>query len=42
VINNAGIAFTGDIEAMTFEQIERVMDVDFWASSMARRRSCRT
>ena len=30
VINNAGIAFTGDIERMTFEQIERVMDVDFW------------
>jgi NAD(P)-dependent dehydrogenase (short-subunit alcohol dehydrogenase family) len=30
VINNAGIAFTGDIEAMTFDQIERVMDVDFW------------
>jgi NAD(P)-dependent dehydrogenase (short-subunit alcohol dehydrogenase family) len=30
VINNAGIAFTGDIEDMTFEQIERVMDVDFW------------
>ncbi|MEP7179920.1 MAG: SDR family oxidoreductase, partial [Pseudonocardiales bacterium] len=30
VINNAGIAFTGDIEAMTFEQIERVMDVDFY------------
>ena len=30
VINNAGIAFTGDIEAMSFEQIERVMDVDFW------------
>jgi NADP-dependent 3-hydroxy acid dehydrogenase YdfG len=30
VINNAGIAFTGDIEEMTFEQIERVMDVDFW------------
>jgi NAD(P)-dependent dehydrogenase (short-subunit alcohol dehydrogenase family) len=30
VINNAGIAFTGDIEKMTFEQIERVMDVDFW------------
>jgi NAD(P)-dependent dehydrogenase (short-subunit alcohol dehydrogenase family) len=30
VINNAGIAFTGDIEQMTFEQIERVMDVDFW------------
>ena len=30
VINNAGIAFSGDIEEMTFEQIERVMDVDFW------------
>jgi NAD(P)-dependent dehydrogenase (short-subunit alcohol dehydrogenase family) len=30
VINNAGIAFTGDIEKMSFEQLERVMDVDFW------------
>jgi NADP-dependent 3-hydroxy acid dehydrogenase YdfG len=30
VINNAGIAFTGDIEKMSFDQIERVMDVDFW------------
>ena len=30
VINNAGIAFTGDIEKMRFEDIERVMDVDFW------------
>jgi NADP-dependent 3-hydroxy acid dehydrogenase YdfG len=30
VVNNAGVAFTGDIEYMTFEQIERVMDVDFW------------
>ena len=30
VINNAGIAFTGDIEQLTFEQIERVLDVDFW------------
>ncbi|MCW2494818.1 SDR family NAD(P)-dependent oxidoreductase [Jatrophihabitans sp.] len=30
VVNNAGIAFSGDIEEMTFEQIERVMDVDFW------------
>jgi|SRR5579859_226128 len=30
VFNNAGIAFTGDIADMTFEQIERVMDVDFW------------
>ncbi len=30
VVNNAGIAFTGDVEKMSFEQIERVMDVDFW------------
>ncbi|HZY75205.1 MAG TPA: SDR family NAD(P)-dependent oxidoreductase [Jatrophihabitantaceae bacterium] len=30
VFNNAGIAFSGDVEAMAFEQIERVMDVDFW------------
>jgi NAD(P)-dependent dehydrogenase (short-subunit alcohol dehydrogenase family) len=30
VINNAGIAFTGDVEKMSFEQIERVIDVDFW------------
>ena len=30
IINNAGIAFSGDIEEMSFEQIERVMDVDFW------------
>jgi NAD(P)-dependent dehydrogenase (short-subunit alcohol dehydrogenase family) len=30
VINNAGVAFTGEVSEMTFEQIERVMDVDFW------------
>jgi NAD(P)-dependent dehydrogenase (short-subunit alcohol dehydrogenase family) len=30
VINNAGIGFTGDVEEMTFPDIERVMDVDFW------------
>jgi hypothetical protein len=30
VINNAGIAFTGDIAEMAFADIERVMDVDFW------------
>ena len=30
VVNNAGVAFTGDIEDMTFEQLERVMDVDYW------------
>ena len=30
VINNAGIAFIGDVEEMSFEQIERVMNVDFW------------
>lgn len=30
VYNNAGIAFAGDVVASTFEQIERVVDVDFW------------
>ena len=30
IYNNAGIAFTGDIEACQFKDIERVMDVDFW------------
>jgi NAD(P)-dependent dehydrogenase (short-subunit alcohol dehydrogenase family) len=30
VVNNAGIAFTGDIEKMSFEQMERVINVDFW------------
>ena len=30
VINNAGIAFTGDVAEMTFSDIERIMDVDFW------------
>ena len=30
IYNNAGIAFTGDIEVCQFKDIERVMDVDFW------------
>ena len=30
VINNAGVAFTGDVERMSFDQLERVLDVDFW------------
>ncbi|BBZ00452.1 SDR family NAD(P)-dependent oxidoreductase [Mycolicibacterium fallax] len=30
IYNNAGIAFTGDVEVMGFKDIERVMDVDFW------------
>ncbi len=30
VINNAGVGFTGEVTEMTFEQIERVLDVDFW------------
>lgn len=30
VFNNAGIAFTGTIEEMSFKDIDRVMDVDFW------------
>jgi NADP-dependent 3-hydroxy acid dehydrogenase YdfG len=30
IYNNAGIAFTGDIETSEFKDIERVMDVDYW------------
>ncbi len=30
IYNNAGIAFTGDIEITQYKDIERVMDVDFW------------
>ncbi len=30
VFNNAGIAFSGDIEVSEFKDVERVMDVDFW------------
>lgn len=32
VYNNAGIAFAGDIEASAFEDIERVMQVNFWGA----------
>ena len=30
VINNAGIAFSGEVERSEYKDIERVMDVDFW------------
>lgn len=30
IYNNAGIAFSGDIEVTAFKDIERVMDVDYW------------
>ena len=30
IYNNAGIAYSGDIEISQFKDIERVMDVDFW------------
>ena len=30
IYNNAGIAFTGDIEISHFKDMERVMDVDYW------------
>ena len=30
IYNNAGIAYTGDVEISQFKDIERVMDVDFW------------
>ena len=30
IYNNAGVAFTGDVEVSQFKDIERVIDVDFW------------
>jgi NAD(P)-dependent dehydrogenase (short-subunit alcohol dehydrogenase family) len=30
VVNNAGIALTGDVRDMAFKDVERIMDVDFW------------
>jgi short-subunit dehydrogenase len=30
VFNNAGIAFTGTVEEMSFKDMEKVMDVDYW------------
>ena len=30
VYNNAGIDHNGDVEKITFKDIERIMDVDFW------------
>jgi NAD(P)-dependent dehydrogenase (short-subunit alcohol dehydrogenase family) len=30
LINNAGVAFTGDVLELGFSDLERVMDVDFW------------
>ena len=30
IYNNAGIAFTGDVEVCSYKDIERVVDVDFW------------
>lgn len=30
IYNNAGIAYTGDVEVSSFKDIERVVDVDYW------------
>ena len=30
IYNNAGIAFSGDVEVTSYKDLERVMDVDFW------------
>jgi NADP-dependent 3-hydroxy acid dehydrogenase YdfG len=30
IYNNAGIAYTGDVEVSSYKDIERVIDVDFW------------
>ena len=30
VVNNAGIALTGDVVDLTFKDVEQIIDVDFW------------
>jgi NAD(P)-dependent dehydrogenase (short-subunit alcohol dehydrogenase family) len=30
VVNNAGIALTGEVEHLTVKDVERIIDVDFW------------
>ena len=30
IYNNAGIAYTGDVDVTQFKDIERIMDVDYW------------
>ena len=30
VVNNAGIALSGDVEDMGFKDVDKIMDVDFW------------
>lgn len=30
VVNNAGIALTGEVEHLSVKDVERIMDVDFW------------
>ncbi len=30
LVNNAGVALSGDFEALDYEQLDLVMDVDFW------------
>ena len=42
IYNNAGIACSGDVEVSHFQDIERVMDVDYWGVVNGRKRSCRT
>ena len=41
VYNNAGIAHNGSVESTDFKDFERIMDVDFWGSSTARKLFCR-
>src|SRR5437016_2348631 len=30
VVNNAGVSLTADVQDMTFKDVERIIDVDFW------------
>ncbi len=41
IYNNAGIAYNGTVEKSEFKDIEKIMDVDFWASSTGPKPFCR-
>lgn len=41
VFNNAGVALGASVEGMRYEDLEWLMNINFWGSSTAPGRSCR-
>ena len=42
IFNNAGVAHSATIEGLDYADFEWIVGINFWVSSMERRRSCRT